>query len=181
MPKIYLIRHGEAAAAWGDHDDPGLSPLGVKQAAHAAGLLQALKPALAWTSPLARCRETAAAFEMETGMAARVEEAVTEIPTPADVGDRQSWLRQTMAGTWQDAPGLLPWRRSLIETLIAAQEDVAVFTHFVAINVAVGAAQNSEAVTVFRPSNCSITTFTTDGKALTLLAQGDEAAAVRVL
>ena len=30
---IYLVRHGEAAASWGDHPDPGLSELGQKQAA----------------------------------------------------------------------------------------------------------------------------------------------------
>ena len=36
MLKLYLVRHGEAAAAWGDHDDPGLSPLGQAQATDAA-------------------------------------------------------------------------------------------------------------------------------------------------
>ena len=37
---IYLVRHGEAAAGWGDHPDPGLSALGQKQAKAVAVELQ---------------------------------------------------------------------------------------------------------------------------------------------
>ncbi len=181
MARLYLIRHGEAAAAWGQHDDPGLSPLGQKQAADAAYKLSALKPAQAITSPLMRCRETSAAFEMESGLVARVEPCVTEIPTPEGIGDRPAWLRQAMAGAWGALPGHAQWRRELIDGLVALQEDTAVFTHFVAINVALGAATNNDAVTIFRPANCSITVFDTDGARLKLVAQGDENAAVPVL
>lgn len=181
MPRIYLIRHGEAAAAWGDHDDPGLSPLGLKQAADAAMKLGVLKPAHAISSPLARCRETAAAFEMESGLAARIVPAVTEIPTPEGTGDRRAWLQQAMSGTWSALSSHAAWRRALIETLAQLKEDTAVFTHFVAINVAVGAAEGADAVTLFRPANCSITTFDTDGKSLRLIARGEENAAVPVL
>lgn len=181
MPRLYLIRHGEAAAAWGDHDDPGLSPLGLKQAADAAMKLGVLKPALAISSPLARCRETAAAFEMESGLGARIVPAVTEIPTPEGVGDRRAWLQQAMSGNWSALSSHADWRRVLVETLAGLKEDTAVFTHFVAINVAVGAAEGVDAVTLFRPANCSITTIDTDGKRLRLIARGEENAAVPVL
>jgi broad specificity phosphatase PhoE len=181
MARLYLVRHGEAAAAWGQHDDPGLSPLGRKQAADAAYKLGALKPTRAITSPLLRCRETAAAFEMESGLAAVVEERVTEIPTPAGVEDRPAWLRQAMGGAWAALPGHADWRAALIAALLSLKEDTAVFTHFVAINVALGAATRSDAVTIFRPANCSITVFDTDGAHLRLVAQGDENAAVPVL
>jgi len=33
---IYLVRHGEAAASWGESSDPGLSELGWQQAEDAA-------------------------------------------------------------------------------------------------------------------------------------------------
>lgn len=181
MPRLYLIRHGEAAAAWGDHDDPGLSSLGMKQAADAAMKLGVLKPRQAITSPLRRCRETAAAFEMESGLSARVEPSVTEIPTPAGVDDRRAWLQRAMAGVWNDLPTHRDWRAGLIAGLTALQEDTAVFTHFVAINVAVGAAVGKDAVTLFRPANCSITVFDSEGGGLRLIAQGDENAAVPVL
>lgn len=181
MARLYLVRHGEAAAAWGQHDDPGLSALGQKQAADTAYKLGVLKPARAITSPLQRCRETAAAFEMESGLSAIVEPRVTEIPTPADITDRPAWLRQAMSGEWRALPGHNDWRGQLVESLIALKEDTAVFTHFVAINVALGAATNNEAVTIFRPANCSISVFDTDGVRLKLVAQGDENAAVPVL
>ena len=181
MPRLYLVRHGEAAAAWGDHDDPGLSALGLKQAADAAMKLGVLKPAAAITSPLQRCRETAAAFEMESGLAARVEPGVTEIPTPPNTDNRQLWLRQAMQGAWTALPGHAAWRAQMIAALLSLKEDTAVFTHFVAINVALGAATANDAVTIFRPANCSISVFDSDGAVLRLVAQGDENAAVPVL
>ncbi len=39
MAKIHLVRHGEAAAGFGTHKDPGLSELGQKQAESVAHLL----------------------------------------------------------------------------------------------------------------------------------------------
>ncbi len=39
------------------------------------------------------------------------------------------------------------------------------FSHYVAINAAVGAAQNDDRMRVFAPDNCSVTTLvTSDGK-----------------
>jgi len=37
---IFLVRHGEAAASWGESPDPGLSELGRRQAEVAAALLK---------------------------------------------------------------------------------------------------------------------------------------------
>jgi broad specificity phosphatase PhoE len=181
VARLYLIRHGEPAAVWGAHDDPGLSPLGARQSADAAMKLGVLKPAQAITSPLARCRETSAAFEMESGLIARVEPRVTEVPTPADVGDRPAWLRQAMAGAWSDLPSHASWRTDLIHALTSLDQDTAVFTHFVAINVALGAALGQDAVTLFRPGHCSISVFDTDGARLKLVAQGNEQASVTAL
>lgn len=44
MPSIYLIRHGQAAAGFDGHRDPGLSDLGRKQAIAVADDLATLGP-----------------------------------------------------------------------------------------------------------------------------------------
>ena len=82
---IYLVRHGEAAASWGNHPDPGLSELGHKQAEAAAATLIGLGARSAVCSPMQRCRETAAAFERQADVTAQVEPVVSEIETPEGV------------------------------------------------------------------------------------------------
>lgn len=175
MPKLFLVRHGEPAAGWGEAADPGLSALGAGQARGAAQRLRAEGLSRALTSPLQRCRETAAPFEALT-IPALLTPAVAEVPTPAGLSDRPAWLKGVMAGRWADQPGLAPWRAAIVETLLAQTEDIAVFSHFVAINVAVGAALGRDDAVVFRPGHCSITVLETDGASLKLLALGEEAA-----
>jgi len=58
--KLVLVRHGEAAAGWIDDADPGLSEVGQQQARDVVDRLVALGPLPILTSPLRRCRETAA-------------------------------------------------------------------------------------------------------------------------
>ena len=42
--KLYLVRHGHAAAGWGDHPDPGLDALGRAEAEAMAERLAPLGP-----------------------------------------------------------------------------------------------------------------------------------------
>ena len=56
MATLYLVRHGQAAASWGEDPDPGLNALGHGQAARMAA---ALGPMPIMISPLRRTRETA--------------------------------------------------------------------------------------------------------------------------
>jgi broad specificity phosphatase PhoE len=182
MPRIYLVRHGEPASSWGEADpDPGLSALGLAQAAHAAGVLAGLKVKQAMTSPLRRCMETAAAFEMEVGLSAVVVRDVAEVPTPAGIVDRPAWLRGVMAGAWDDQPSLAPFREGVIKRLLAQRSDVAVFSHYVAINAAVGAALGRAEVMVCKPAHASITILSNDGGELSLIEAGAEAPAVNAL
>ena len=102
---IFLVRHGEAAAGWGDHPDPGLSDLGKKQAEAVAATLANLGAKSAISSPMLRCRETALPFEQRMGLVARVAPEVSEIDTPDDVEDRVLWLRTLMGGDWQGGAG----------------------------------------------------------------------------
>lgn len=93
MARLFLIRHGEAAAAWGGaDDDPGLSERGRAQAEAAAATLLAEPGLQLISSPMRRCRETAAAYEGAVGRVARIEPRVSEVATPAGIGDRRAWL-----------------------------------------------------------------------------------------
>lgn len=171
---IYLIRHGEAAARWGSHPDPGLSDLGREQAERAALQLSALGIERAFSSPMARCQETGHAFATLSGLDLVIEPKVTEIPTPADVTDRVPWLQSLMAGNWTEAPDLVQsWRRALIDTVSALPAHTVVFSHFVAINAIVGHLEQTDKVTVFRPNYCSVTHLNITPTGIVLAARGD--------
>jgi len=182
MPvKLHLVRHGEAAAAWGDDPDPGLSTLGRAQAETAARTLMAFGARCVLTSPLRRCRETAAPFESLSGLSARVDPFVAEIPTPDDVADRKVWLHNLMEGDWPSgahphAALLSLFRQRLLWTLQAIQEDAIVFTHFVAINVALGHALGTKRVLERQPANCAIVSFESSGGRLHVREGGAEGA-----
>ena len=171
---IYLIRHGEAAATWGAHPDPGLSDTGREQAKAVAARLSRLGIRQVVTSPMARCQETAQAFSALSGLELAIEPAVTEIPTPPAIEDRVSWLRGLMSGTWDTAPDLVQdWRSDLIKAVSALPAGTAVFTHFVAINALTGHLENDVNVTVFRPNYCSVTTLDSLSGAIRLVERGE--------
>ncbi|MGE3143441.1 MAG: histidine phosphatase family protein [Hyphomonadaceae bacterium] len=180
MARLYLIRHAEPAAEWAPGGDPGLSALGRAQAADAAGKLAALKPAAIVTSPMLRCRETAAALEMETGLIARVEPAVTEIPTSEEL-DRRAWLDAFLAGDWRDYSSHEAWRQGVLEAVRAHDDDTAIFSHFVAINAIVGLLQQSTQTSIFKPAHASITVLDAKGGGLSINVLGAETAAVTLL
>lgn len=170
---IYLIRHGEAAASWGSHPDPGLSELGQAQAIEAAKTLATCGIKQIISSPMARCQETAQAFANTSNMMMMVEPTVTEIPTPSDIEDRIAWLRRLMSGNWSDAPEIVEnWRQNLIQTVSALPDDTAVFTHFVAINAMVGHLEGTGSVTVFKPNYCSLTKLDKQNQRLALVERG---------
>ena len=177
MPKIYLIRHGRAAASFTDDLDPGLDELGQRQAIEATAALLPLTPLAIRSSPLKRARETAAPLAERLGQEVAIEARVSEIPSPGlSLDQRGAWLREIMQGRWHDQdPALVDWYKALVDCLKSVTEDTAIFSHFVAINAAVGAAEGNDAVTLFRPDNGSITVLETDGSTLKLLERGAEA------
>ena len=70
---------------------------------------------------------------------------------------------------------LAQWREDVIAALTGRTEDTVVFSHFVAINVAAGAALRDDRVMVFRPDNCSVTVFESENGKLRLVERGHEA------
>ncbi len=67
------------------------------------------------------------------------------------------------------------WRQGVIEALLAIEQDSVIYSHFVAINVAVGCATDDDKVLIFRPENCSVTIINNDDGRLRLLERGVEA------
>jgi broad specificity phosphatase PhoE len=185
MPKLYLIRHARPAATWGEEPDSGLDPTGQQQAQAAARTLaQKLDRVPIYTSPLRRCRETARPLEQLWQQAAEVLQPVAELPSPPlDVRARQEWLRQVMGRTWPElndiapagSPDYLAWRQNLLDALARIPQDSVVFSHFIAINVAVAAAHAREDVVCFQPDHASITCVEVGNGSVRLVELGRQA------
>jgi len=178
MAKLYLVRHGQAAASFGEHKDPGLSDLGKTQAAEAAERLAGRGPIEIYSSPLKRAYETALPLAAKWNAIPQIMEAVSEIPTPTkDLTRRTEWLRRIMAGTWAEIgdPAVLHWRHRVIDTLERLDADAVIFSHFIAINVAVAHAEGSDSLVVFAPNNASITELEIKDGRLHLIKRGAEA------
>lgn len=190
MARLYMIRHGKAAAGWDGDADPGLDALGRQQAeAVAEQVKQLVKgPAPVFSSPLKRCQETALPLALDWGVTPQIEAGVGEIPPPIDdLTDRTEWLRRVMAGTWQglfedkvsveSGENFRAWYDNVpaaLHRLGQAGEHVVIFSHFIALNVAFCEATGTKDVVSFAPQNCSLNIFETDGKTLTLIQQGEE-------
>jgi broad specificity phosphatase PhoE len=185
MPRLYLVRHAKPAASWGEEADPGLDSTGIGQAlATAQQLAASLARVTICTSPLRRCRETATPLEELWRQPATLMASVAEVPSPPlDQAARRAWLSAAVRGTWKELretapPGsidYLEWRDSVIDALRATTHDCVIYTHFIAINAAVGAATGSDAVLCFRPDHASVTVFETDGAGLRLVELGRQA------
>ena len=182
MARLFLVRHGHAAAGFGESLDPSLDATGREQAEKVAQALAPLGPLPIVSSPLARARETAAPLARVWRREPVIEQAVSEIPSPAgDLAARATWLRGLMDGIWRDAsPSLVRWRANAIAALAARDGDAVIFSHYIAINVAVGAALCDDRVVVFSPGNCSVTIMETSGSALRLIEKGAETALTKV-
>ena len=178
MPRLYLVRHGRAAATFAEAADPGLDAVGHAQAEAVAEHLAPIGPIAMLSSPLKRTRETSGPLAKRWQRPVPIEPAVAEIPSPdgMSLAERAVWLRGFMEGSWRDASReLAQWREEAIAALAVIKEDTVVFSHFIAINVAAGAAENDNRVILFRPDNCSVTLVDVDNGRLKLVERGREA------
>jgi len=178
MTDIYLVRHGEAAASWGQSPDPGLSELGHAQARSAAQALRSLLagavPELV-SSPMARTLETAAPLAGELGLKVQVNEAFREIQAPVPLAERQTWLRQFMAQRWEEQPeSLHSWRDQPRRALLTLPTPTVIFTHFLVINAVIGQIRGEEATLCCWPDNGSITHLRRGDNGLQLVALGEQ-------
>jgi broad specificity phosphatase PhoE len=179
MPRITMVRHGQAAAGFSDDLDPGLSEIGRAQARAAADALARTGPMPIIASPLRRCRETAAALAERWHVEPTIDERVGEIVSPADrsgLEARGAWLRDAMQGTWSAlGPEHHAWRDAVLERVLACDEDTVIHSHFIAINAVVGAALGDDRLVCFAPDNCSWTVVDVDGGDLRIVELGRQA------
>lgn len=143
-----------------------------------ADTIAPLGPLQLVASPLQRCRETAAVLGDRWGASARIEPRMAEIPSPEGVpmGKRIDWLRQAMAGTWTSlGPRYTDFRDGVAGFLTSLTTDTVITSHFVAINAAIGAATNNDAVVIRSLDNCSITVLDVTDGVLALVQTGHEA------
>ncbi len=178
--RLYLVRHGQAAAGFAAARDPGLDAVGRRQAEAMAAALAPRGPLALVVSPMRRARETAAALEGAWSTTGRIEPRVAEVITPGHdsvdlMAQRGVWIRRLMQSTWSAEPAALQaWRADVLAALGELTRDCVVVSHFVAINVAVGAATGDDRITVFRPDNCAVTVFDCRDGALELVELGRE-------
>jgi broad specificity phosphatase PhoE len=185
MTPVYLIRHARPASTWGGADaDPGLDETGRRQAEALVPWFTALpaelRPRRVISSPLARCRETAAPTAAALGVEVEVVEAVGEIPTPGflSAAERPEWLRRAFEGLWSDIRGDIDyeaWRQSMVDFLAGAA-GAAVFSHFVATNAVVSKLAGHDRVIDFRPDHASVTELEVADGRLVLVRRGREVA-----
>lgn len=158
---IYLVRHGEAAASWGESPDPGLSELGHQQAQAAAIHLKAQLQSpdvFLLSSPLLRAQETAIPLAHSLGREVCIDERFREVPSPVPLAERQDWLRGFMRQQWSEQEAdLHSWRESIVEAVEELSGSAIIFTHFLVINALVGWYQKRSETLVFWPDNASVT------------------------
>jgi len=183
MPRLFLIRHGRPSSTWGGADnDPGLAEEGWVQAERAA---QALLPFGALdlaSSPMRRCMETASPYAKLVGLTPRLEPRVSEVVADESVTNRGAWLQQRFpwrdpaaTRTWSSLePALHDWRGRMLDYISGLEKDTAVFSHFIAINVIVGAALQRDATIVCKPDHASITELALTDGVLSVVRLGAE-------
>ncbi len=176
MARIYLVRHGRAEFGWDRDYNPGLDDLGRSQASAAANKLEPLGPLEVISSPLRRAWQTAMTLAELWGCSVRTEKHFGEIPSPQrDLRERGRWLGDIMQEKWSDlGRDLQVWRMGVIKTLRVLDTEVVVFSHFIAINVILGAATGDDRVVGFWPDNGSVTTVNVDGDRLNIVEHGSE-------
>ncbi len=189
MPILYLVRHGRVAPVPKDGDDPELSPEGRAQAMTVADELTARLPGPLpiLTSPLRRCRETAAPLCALWQLEPIIEPRVAEVPGPPETAlPRAEWLRRSLVVDWPELISLgqslqegydsvlKSWRAGVLEAVMECPHDAVIFSHFVPVNVLTGQATSSDRVACFLPDHTSVTVFETLGGRIRLLERGRE-------
>ncbi len=175
MVDIYLVRHGEAAAKWGEDPDPGLSPLGRQQANQVRDKLEANASLNIISSPLLRAQETALPLSNVLRQSIVVEDTYREIPSPVGIEDRAAWLKGFMKQNWSEqGPDIQQWRDTIWSSLFEREADIAIFTHFMVINAVVSRLTDADATVCCVPDNGSITHIRLERRAIKLVELGHQ-------
>ncbi len=171
MKQLILVRHGEPEMDGADAaHDPGLSPLGLRQAQWAADALSAEPIDAIVTSPLQRARQTAQPLAEMLGLNTIVSAGMAEVDQDgAQYFSVEQWRAQngeqwraflanpveTLGG--DHAAFVARVHDALRELLRLPGKRIAVFTHGLPINVALAQALGEGSLSRFGPRHASIT------------------------
>lgn len=178
MTRLYVIRNARTEDGVGFIENPGLDDIGTLQAEGVADLLGSQPVMPLYTSPQRRALETAQPLARRWLTTTIIDESLTLMPLSETNGSANAqWLKQFMGGTWQDAqPFQKAWRTTCLGRLRGLQRDSVIITHYIVVNMIVGAATNDNRTIVFQPDNASITILDVEDGALRLIEQGRQAA-----
>ena len=175
---IFLIRHGEANAAWDEDLDPGLSEKGKLQSELLEKEILKDLPSNfeVISSPLLRAKETALPLREKLGFKIKIKDTYAEIPSPGiPLSKRRDWLKGIFnARTNELEKPQLEWRDNIIESLKLLKQDTIIFSHFMVINSIVGWINNSKKFVSFHPDNCSVTKIERVGGTFKILNLGKD-------
>lgn len=177
MTSIWLVRHGEAAASWGEHHDPGLSGLGRSQAQAAAEALLPVIPSSTAlvSSPKARALETSEPLAQAMQREVTINSAFREIDAPVPLSERPQWLRGFMRQRWSEQPEVLwQWRHGIVQALREIEQPTVIFTHFLVINAVVAHCRGDDETLLAWPDNGSQHEFRLSDGELSLVSLGRE-------
>lgn len=182
MPKIHLIRHGHVAPGDRGCADPGLDDLGHTQAASLAQHLAERfpRPLPILSSPLLRCRQTAAPLAQLWNSTPTIDARVSEIPSPsAEPAARKAWLTEMLTASWPDPANpdsaddfsmrLSAWQNDALAAIVECAEDTVIFSHYFAINWLCSAASGSAHIDRFRPTHTAMISCEFDRGVLSLI------------
>ena len=159
MTDIWLVRHGEAAAAFDQNTDPPLSDLGCEQAARSAESLSQRVPedAQLLTSPKLRAIQTGEPFAEMRSEALDIDRRFIELPSPGALTERKDWIQRVLKGRWSELPeSVHNWQRDIIEAIQALQAPTVIFSHFLVINTVAAHMSGEDAVLQCLPANGSM-------------------------
>ena len=168
------------AAGWDTDPDPGLDEIGRGQAAAVAERLAPSARLPVVTSPLLRCRQTAAAMATVWNVEPRVEPAVGEIPSPEGVRDgganRRGCARRCAARGPSSGPTYVAYRDTVVSTLRRASPAIPSSSATSWRSTPRSAsATGDDRLVIRRLDNCSVTVVDVVDGVLQLVESGHEA------
>ncbi len=171
--KLYLVRHGEAAARWSQSRDPGLSERGRQQAYSICGRFRGHAPMSVVASPLLRAQETAAPLAAMWGVDVQRDDAYRELPSLVSFEERAAWLKRVMRGTWDEVDeALVNWRDDAWRAFTSIDTDAVVFSHFMVINAILSRLNGDDRLVSFEPDYISVTAFASSDDGVELIELG---------
>tara|TARA_S200000501_G_scaffold332445_1_gene335159 strand:+ start:22 stop:585 length:564 start_codon:yes stop_codon:yes gene_type:complete len=158
--KLIFIRHGEAANAWGNHPDPGLSDKGILQAKNLIKHddLQDLQNYSFISSPKLRAIETAKPLANRFNKKIELDKSFIEIPAQNIALDKkQLWLKEIIDTKKDKLPQYVKvWNKKIFDASISAKNNSIIFTHFMVINALISELTSSETLLYFYPDYTSV-------------------------